>query len=68
MSQTGERLLRVPEAAIILGWSRTQTYRQAQRRVLPVVKIPGGKSVRIPLGALQEWIRRNTTGGAGPAA
>jgi excisionase family DNA binding protein len=47
-------LLRVEEAAEVLQVGRTKVYELMARGELPVVRI--GRSVRIPLRSLQEWI------------
>jgi excisionase family DNA binding protein len=39
-------------------------YRLMQRGTIPVVRIPGGKTVRVPQQALVEWIKENTQAGA----
>lgn len=53
-------LLRGGEVAQLIGCSRALAYRLMQKGVLPVVRLPGGKTVRVPRGALEEWIRNNT--------
>jgi excisionase family DNA binding protein len=53
-------LLRGREVAELIGCSRALAYRLMQRGVIPTVRIPGGKSVRVPREALIEWIRANT--------
>ena len=55
-----DRLLRGPEVAKLIGCSRAMAYRLMQRGTIPVVRIPGGKTVRVPYGALMEWVRQNT--------
>jgi excisionase family DNA binding protein len=55
-----ERLLRGAEVAEIIGCSRAMAYRLMQRETIPVVKIPGGKTVRVPLAALLAWVKENT--------
>jgi excisionase family DNA binding protein len=59
-----DQLLRGAEVAEVIGCSRAMAYRLMQRGTIPVVRIPGGKTVRVPRGALQEWIRDNTRAGA----
>ena len=59
-----DHLLRGSEVAEVIGCSRAMAYRLMQRGTIPVVRIPGGKTVRVPRGALQEWIRDNTRAGA----
>jgi excisionase family DNA binding protein len=55
-----ERLLRGGEVAGVLGVSRSLAYRWMSDGTLPVVKIPGARTVRVPRGALDEWIRAHT--------
>ena len=55
-------LLRGGEVAELIGCSRAMAYRLMQRGVLPTLRVPGGKSVRVPRDALIEWIRANTRG------
>jgi excisionase family DNA binding protein len=53
-------LLRVHEAAEMLGLSRATLYNLlAAGTEIPVVRI--GRSVRIPRAELEEWITRQTT-------
>lgn len=59
-------LLRGREVAALIGCSRALAYRLMQRGVIPTVRIPGGKSVRVPREALIEWIRANTGGSSLP--
>jgi excisionase family DNA binding protein len=60
---TERLLLRAPEVAELIGCSRALAYRLMQRGTLPVVRVPGGKAVRVPREALLEWIRANTQAG-----
>lgn len=61
MSDTNERLLlRGIEVAELIGCSRAMAYRLMQRGTIPVVRIPGGKTVRVPRAALLEWVKSNT--------
>jgi excisionase family DNA binding protein len=53
-------LLRGTEVAELIGCSRALAYRLMQRGVIPVVRVPGGKTVRVPAEALREWIKANT--------
>jgi excisionase family DNA binding protein len=55
-------LLRGGEIAKELGVSRALAYRWMATGVLPVVRIPGSKTVRVPRQALMEWIERRTQG------
>ncbi len=56
-------LLKGGEVAELIGCSRALAYRLMQKGHLPVVRIPGGKAVRVPRAALVEWIRSNTRNG-----
>lgn len=58
-----DRLLRGREVAELIGCSRAMAYRLMQRGTIPVVRIPGGKTVRVPREALLEWIKDNTQAG-----
>ena len=49
--------------AELIGCSRAMAYRLMQRGTIPVVRIPGGKTVRVPREALLEWIKVNTLAG-----
>jgi excisionase family DNA binding protein len=62
--EPSDRLLRGGEVAEVIGCSRAMAYRLMQRGTIPVVRIPGGKTVRVPQGALAEWIRKNTNAGS----
>jgi len=53
-------LLRGGEVAAMLGISRALAFRWMQDGTLPVVRIAGARTVRVPEDALREWIRRNT--------
>ena len=57
-------LLKGGQVAELIGCSRALAYRLMQRNVLPVVRVPGGKTVRVPREALLEWIKANTRSGA----
>jgi excisionase family DNA binding protein len=59
-----DQLLRGGEVAEVIGCSRAMAYRLMQRGTIPVVRIPGGKTVRVPRGALSQWIKDNTRAGA----
>ena len=60
--KTEPLLLRGGEVAELIGCSRAMAYRLMQRGVLPILRVPGGKSVRVPREGLIEWIRANTRG------
>src|SRR5437879_5406429 len=55
-------LLRVEEAAALLGVGRTTVYAMVSTQKLPVVRI--GRSLRIPRQALLQWIRDRVDGEA----
>jgi excisionase family DNA binding protein len=49
-------LLRGGEAAELLGVSRSLAYRWMAQGIIPVVRIPGTRSIRVPREALIRWI------------
>jgi excisionase family DNA binding protein len=51
-------LLRVEEAARILGIGRTKAFEMIARRELPVIRM--GRLVRVPRAALDAWIAERT--------
>lgn len=53
-------LLRGTEVAELLGISRALAYRWMAAGVLPTVRVPGSRSVRVPRGALLNWIDQRT--------
>jgi excisionase family DNA binding protein len=53
-------LLRGIEVAKELGISRALAYRWMQNGTLPVVRVPGSKTVRVPGAALLAWIESRT--------
>jgi excisionase family DNA binding protein len=58
----GERLLlRVPEAASVLGVGRSTVYELINAGELRAVHI--GRSIRIPTSALLAWVERQTETG-----
>jgi excisionase family DNA binding protein len=59
---SGEKrlLLRVEEAAALLGVGRTTVYAMVSAQKLPIVRI--GRSVRIPRDGLVQWIRDHIDG------
>ncbi len=60
---TGERvLLTVEEAAHRLGIGRSFAWELVRRGELPSIRL--GRLVRIPVGALDEWIQRKSRGQA----
>lgn len=58
-------LLRVEEAAKVLGVGRTKVYELIGRGEMPVVRI--GRCVRIPRETLAQWIRDQVLGLERPA-
>jgi excisionase family DNA binding protein len=56
-------LLRVDEAADLLGIGTTLAYELVGRGVLPHVRL--GRAVRVPRAALEAWIAANTRGTPG---
>jgi excisionase family DNA binding protein len=53
-------LLRGGEVAELLGCSRALAFRWMQRGILPTVRVPGARSVRVPRAALIKWIDEQT--------
>src|ERR1035437_8753547 len=62
-NQASTQLLRGAEVAEMIGCSRAMAYRLMQRGTIPVVRIPGGKTVRVPRESLLQWIKVNTRAG-----
>jgi len=56
-------LLRVIEAADLLGLSRTKVYEMTSRGEIPVIRI--GTAVRVPRRRLLQWIDNQIGGDAG---
>ena len=48
-------LLRITEAAPMLGFARTTLYKLIREHQVPFCRV--GKSLRIPVGALEDWAR-----------
>jgi excisionase family DNA binding protein len=59
--QVHARLLRMAEVAQLTGLSRAKAYAMVAAGELPSLR--AGRSVRVPLAALERWIEQNTTGG-----
>lgn len=55
------QLLMAEEVVSLTGWSRAKVYAMAASGEIPSLR--SGRSVRIPLAALERWIEQNTTGG-----
>lgn len=51
---------RVSQVAELLGLSRSEVYRMAERGELPSTRV-GETAVRIPKAELLEWLRARTT-------
>jgi len=58
MDNAGQILLRVEQAAERLQLSRAKTYELVMGGVIPSITI--GRSRRVSLSALQEWVDRQT--------
>lgn len=54
MSQDTVLLVKVPQAAAMLGISRTKLYELIARKEIPVCRID--RSVRISVDTLQRWV------------
>jgi excisionase family DNA binding protein len=60
-------LLRGPEVARALNISRGLAYRWMAKGLLPTVRVPGTRSIRVPRESLLRWIERNTRPASGDA-
>lgn len=58
MPRTRTELLRIEEAAEVLGISRRKAYEMAQRREIPTVRV--GRLLRVPADGLRDWIKERT--------
>ena len=58
LNPPGTLLMRGGEVAEALGISRALAYRWMQNGILPTVRV--SRAVRVPRGALLDWIKRNT--------
>ena len=56
-------LMRGGEVAEELGISRALAFRWMQEGILPVVRVPGARTVRVPRAALVKWIEQRTKSG-----
>jgi excisionase family DNA binding protein len=61
-NERAPKLLRAEEVVSLTGWSRAKVYAMAVSGEIPSLR--SGRSVRIPIAALESWIQRNTIGGA----
>jgi excisionase family DNA binding protein len=69
MEKQEKLLLRGTEVAEALNISRALAYRWMAAGILPVVRMPRGRAVRVPQQALMRWIETHTAGaveGANP--
>lgn len=57
MENTQKLLLKPMEAAEALGFSRSRIYLMLSSGELPSLRC--GRSVRVPVDALREWIQKN---------
>lgn len=63
MSEPVERLAyRAPEVAKLLGVSRTTVFAWVKDGTIPSIRVGG--TVMIPRSGLEEWLARQTNGGA----
>jgi excisionase family DNA binding protein len=62
-SAEGPLLLRVAEAAKLLGVGETLLYELIGRGVLPSIRL--GRAVRVPRAALAKWVAASTRGAPG---
>jgi excisionase family DNA binding protein len=53
--------IRATEAAKRLGIGRSKVYELISAGILPSIRI--GKSVRVPVSALEKWLADSTVGG-----
>lgn len=56
MDHTEKLLLRVSEVSELAGLGKSKTYELIAAGIIPSVRI--GKSVRVPVGQLREWIEQ----------
>jgi excisionase family DNA binding protein len=61
-------LLRGGEVARMLGISRALAFQWMQKGILPTIRVPGGRTVRVPRSGLLEFIEEQTRQGGGRAA
>jgi excisionase family DNA binding protein len=58
-------LLRVSEAAEMIGVSRSKLYEMVAEGVLPAVRLPGNRLIRIPAEAVRRLAAQPATAGVG---
>ncbi len=57
-------LLRVTEAAQVLGMGRSKVYEMAKAGEIPAIYI--GRAVRVPADALRQWVEQQNKDQAAP--
>jgi len=62
LNEPNQLLLTIAEAGEIIRVGRTRMYALVASGAIPAVRI--GRSVRIPVDALREWINANVTNGS----
>lgn len=60
MMSNEAQLLKGHEVAKVLNVSRATAYIWMSRGVLPVFRVPGSRSIRVPRAALDNWIVQRT--------
>jgi excisionase family DNA binding protein len=58
-------LLRGDEVAQMLSCSRALAFRWMAAGIIPTIRVPGSRSVRVPKQALLDWIDARTQKGRG---
>ena len=53
-------LLKGNEVADELKISRALAYRWMNAGILPIVRVPGSRTIRVPREALLRWVQQNT--------
>lgn len=60
MEHKDRLLLKGSDVADELGISRALAYRWMQNGTLPVLRVAGARSIRVPRQALLDWVKENT--------
>lgn len=68
MSDDNTLLLTGSEVAKELKISRALAFRWMQKGILPTVRVPGARTVRVPREALLDWVKTRTRQIRGAAA
>jgi excisionase family DNA binding protein len=68
MSNNTTLLLTGSEVAKELKISRALAFRWMQKGILPTVRVPGARTVRVPREALLNWVKTQTKQIGGAAA